>query len=154
MTAQYSGLCKLGGVGLIAYGFLFLLSGVIDRATGPPPSSGTDILAWIGTHERLLAFPSELLFFEAAFLVPGTVALYHSLATTDKAKAVTGSGILAIAISVMALLAIVHGRLVYPSMAFASTRPTLRPSPSHSTTAGSMRSACCWGWPSSCSASP
>jgi hypothetical protein len=114
ITAHYSSLYKLGGVGLIAYGFLFLLSGVIDLATGPPPSSGTDILAWIGTHERLLAFPSELLFFEAAFLVPGAIALYHSLATTDKATAVTGCGILGIAISVMALLAIVHGRLVYP----------------------------------------
>jgi len=114
ITAQDSSLYKLGGVGLIAYGFLYLLSGVMGLAAGPPPSSGTDILAWIGMHGRLLAFPSELLFFEAAFLVPGTIALYHSLATTDKATAVTGSGILAIAISVMALLAIVHGRLVYP----------------------------------------
>jgi hypothetical protein len=93
---------------------LFLLSGSIDLATGPPPSSGTEILAWIGQHGRLLAFPSELLLFEAAALVPGTAALYHSLATTDKAKAVTGCGILAIAIAVMALLAIVHGRLAYP----------------------------------------
>lgn len=93
---------------------LFLLSGVIDLATGPPTSSGTDIVAWIGTHERLLAFPSELLLFEAAFLVPGAIALYHSLAGADKAKAVTGCGILAIAISVMAFVAIVHARLVYP----------------------------------------
>jgi len=93
---------------------LFLLSGVIDLAAGPPPSSGTDIVAWIGTHEGLLAFPSELLLFEAAFLVPGAIALCHSLAGTDKAKAVTGCGILAIAISVMAFVAIVHGRLVYP----------------------------------------
>ena len=93
---------------------LFFLSGVIDLAAGPPTSSGTDIVAWIATHERLLAFPSELLFFEAAFLVPGAIALYHSLAGTDKAKAVTACGILAIAISVMAFGAIVHGRLVYP----------------------------------------
>jgi hypothetical protein len=114
ITVQYSNLYKLGGAGLIGYGSLFLLSGVIDLATGPPPSSGTDILAWIGTHERLLAFPSELLFFEAAFLIPGAIALHHSLAITGKATAVTGCGILAIAISVMALLAIVHGRLVYP----------------------------------------
>jgi hypothetical protein len=93
---------------------LYFLSGVIDLAAGPPPSSGTDIVAWIGTHERLLAFPSELLFFEAAFLVPGTIALYQSLAGTDKAKAVTGCGLIAIAISVMAFMAIVHGRLAYP----------------------------------------
>jgi hypothetical protein len=114
ITAQDSGLYKLGGVGLVAFGLLSFLSGVIDFAAGPPTSSGTDIVAWIGTHERLLAFPSELLFFEAAFLVPGAIALYHSLAGTDKAKAVTGCGILAIAISVMAFVAIVHGRLVYP----------------------------------------
>jgi hypothetical protein len=114
IPAQDRGLYQLGGVGLVAFGLLFLLSGVIDLAAGPPPSSGTGILAWISAHERLLAFPSELLFFEAAFLVPGAIALGHSLAGTDKAKAVTGCGILAIAISVMAFVAIVHGRLVYP----------------------------------------
>jgi hypothetical protein len=93
---------------------LFFVSGVIDLAAGPPPSSGTDIVAWIGAHERLLAFPSELLFFEAAFLVPGAIALYHSLAGIHKAKAVTGCGFLGIAITVMAFTAVVHGRLVYP----------------------------------------
>jgi hypothetical protein len=71
-------------------------------------------VAWINMHERLVAFPSEILFFEAAFLVPGTAALYHSLATTGKATTVAGCGMLAIAISVMALMAIVHGRLAYP----------------------------------------
>jgi hypothetical protein len=65
-------------------------------------------------HERLVALPSELLFFEAAFLVPGTAALYQSLATTGKATAVAACGMLAIAISVMVLTAIVHGRLAYP----------------------------------------
>ena len=98
----------------MAFGVLFLVSGVIDLAAGPPPSSGIDIVAWIGTHERLLAFPSELLFFEAALLVPGAIGLYHSLAETDKAKAAGGCGFLAIAISVMAFAAVVHGRLVYP----------------------------------------
>ncbi|HEY8258752.1 MAG TPA: hypothetical protein VIG08_13930 [Gemmatimonadales bacterium] len=114
MTDQDRGLYKLGGIGLVAFGLLSLLHGVIDLAAGAPTSSGTDLLAWIGAHERLLAFPSELLFFEAAFLVPGAIALYHSLAGTDKAKAATGCGILAIAIAVMAFVAIVHGRLVYP----------------------------------------
>ena len=114
MMAQQNGLSKMGGVGLVVYGAMSLAGGVVDFAAGPPPRSGRDILAWIGAHERLLAFPSELLFFEAAFLVPGTVALYHSLAATDRAKAAAGSGILAVAISVMALVAIVHGRLVYP----------------------------------------
>jgi|SoiMethySBSTD1v2_1073268.scaffolds.fasta_scaffold207511_2 hypothetical protein len=81
---------------------------------GPPPSSPVDILAWVDAHERLVAFPSEILFLEAAFLVPGTAALYHSLATTGKSTTVAGCGMLALAISVMALLAIVHGRLAYP----------------------------------------
>ena len=93
---------------------LSLLNGVIGLAAGSPASSRTDIVPWIGAHERLLAFPSELLFFEAAFLVPGAIALCHSLAGTDQAKAATSCGILAIAISVMAFVAIVHGRLVYP----------------------------------------
>lgn len=81
---------------------------------GPPPSSPTDILAWVDLHQRLVGFPSEILFFEAAFLVPGTAALYESLAGTGKATTVAGCGMLAMAISVMALTAVVHGRLAYP----------------------------------------
>jgi hypothetical protein len=38
VTAQDSGLYRLGGVGLIAFGSLFLLGGIIDLVTGPPPS--------------------------------------------------------------------------------------------------------------------
>jgi hypothetical protein len=114
ITSQYHSLYKLGGVGLIAYGSLVLAGAFIDQATGPPPPTPADILAWVNTHERLVAFPSELLFFEAAFLVPGTAALYHSLAPNAKATTVVGCGMLAIAISVMALLAVVHGRLAYP----------------------------------------
>jgi hypothetical protein len=71
-------------------------------------------LGWVDLHERLVVFPSELLFFEAAVLIPGTAALYHSLATRGKATTLAGCGMLAIAISVMAFTAVVHGRLAYP----------------------------------------
>jgi hypothetical protein len=61
-----------------------------------------------------VTFPSDILFSEAALLVPGTAALYQRLTATGKATTVTGCGMLAIAISVMVLTAIVHGRLAYP----------------------------------------
>ena len=45
--------------------------------------------------------------------VPAVIALYHSLASVDKVKAATGCGMFAVVIPVIAVLLIVHGRLVY-----------------------------------------
>jgi hypothetical protein len=40
--------------------------------------------------------------------------LYHSLIDVDRTKAATGCGIIAATIPVVAVMLIVHGRLVYP----------------------------------------
>jgi len=107
-------LYKFGGVGFIVSGLLFLSVGVLDLVTGPPPATGAAILAWITAQTVPLSLINELLFFAAMFLVPAVIALYDSLATVDRVKAATGCGIMATVIPVTAILAIVHGRLVYP----------------------------------------
>src|SRR5204863_6600353 len=42
------------------------------------------------------------------------IALYQSLVHFDKTKAATGCGIIAATVPIMAVMLIVHGRLVYP----------------------------------------
>ena len=59
-------------------------------------------------------FVSEFLFFATVLLVPGTIALYQSLVDVDRTKAAAGCGIIAATIPVMAVMLIIHGRLVYP----------------------------------------
>jgi hypothetical protein len=114
MSHDVKGLYKFGGAAFIASGILFLLRDILDLVAGPPPSGGQEILAWIGSGDFVLAMANEILFVAAVSLVPAVIALYHSLAPIDKVKASVGCGILAMVIPVIAVLDIVHGRLVFP----------------------------------------
>lgn len=105
---------KAGGGALVASGVLFAAVAFVDFAAGSPPSNGLDILRWRDSQELLLDFVSEALFFASVLLIPGIIAVYDSLADVDRRKAATGCGIIAATIPVIAVMLIVHGRLVYP----------------------------------------
>jgi hypothetical protein len=105
---------KFGGGALAASGILFVVLAFLDFQAGPPPSNGAEILLWRDSQALVLDFVSEFLFFATVLLVPGTVAVYQSLVDVDRTKAATGCGIIAATIPVMAVMLIVHGRLVYP----------------------------------------
>ena len=98
----------------MASGILFVVLALLDFRAGPPPSKGAEILVWRDSQALVLDFVSEFLFFATVLLVPGTIALYESLVDVDKTKAATGCGIIAATIPVMAVMLIVHARLVYP----------------------------------------
>jgi len=125
MSDELKGLYKLGGAAFIISGILFLSRDVLELTAGPPPSSGVQILAWVQSERLVLSFVSEVLFFAAITLVPAVIALYHSLAGTAPAKAATGCGIMATAIPVVAMLLIVHGRLVYPVYGIRVSSPAV-----------------------------
>ena len=105
---------KFGGVALVASGVLFVLLAFLDFRAGPPPSNGAEILVWRDSQALTLDFVSEFLFFATVLLIPGTIAVYQSLLDVDRTKAATGCGIIAATIPVIAVMLIVHGRLVYP----------------------------------------
>lgn len=114
MPRELTRLNRFGGGALVASGILFVVLAFLDFRAGPPPSDGAEILLWRDSQALVLDFVSELLFFATVLLVPGTVALYRSLVDLDRTKAATGCGIIAATIPVMAMMLIVHGRLVYP----------------------------------------
>ena len=114
MSHQPDGLNKLGGFSFIISGVLFLVKYLLDLATGPPPSSGAEILAWVTAKKLPLEWVSEILFFAGGFLIPAIIALYRSLAGVEGAKAAAGCGLIAAAIPTLFMTLIVHGRLVYP----------------------------------------
>ena len=105
---------KFGGGALVASGILFAVLAFLDFRTGPPPSNGAEILLWRDAQALVLDFVSESLFFATVLLVPGTLALYQSLVDVDRTKAEMGCGIIAATIPVMAVMLIIHGRLIYP----------------------------------------
>lgn len=111
---ELKGLYRLGGISFIVVGILFLSRYLLDLLAGPPPSSGTEILAWRAAEELPTAMTNEILFFAALFLVPSVIALYRSLAGVDRTKVAAGCGVIAAVIPIIFVLDIVHGRLVYP----------------------------------------
>ncbi len=125
MSRGLKGLYKFGGAAFVVSGLLFLSRAILDLMAGAPPSNGAEILAWIASNSLIQDFQSEILFFAAAFLVPAVVALYQSLADVDRTKAVIGCGIMAVAIPVLMVLLIVHGRLVYPVYGIRVSTPDL-----------------------------
>jgi len=125
MSHELKGLYKFGGISFIISGILFLLKYLLDLTAGPPPSSGAEILEWTVSGKLPLAFTSEVLFFAAMFLVPAVIALYYSLATTDRIKAMLGCGIIAVVIPIIDVLLIVHGRLIYPVFGIRVNTPPI-----------------------------
>ena len=114
MPPEMRRLYKFGGGALAASGVLFVVLAFLNYRTGPPPSNGAEILLWRDSQALVLDFVSEVFFFATVLLVPGTIALYQDLVDVDKTKAAAGCGIIAATIPVMAVILIVHGRLVYP----------------------------------------
>jgi len=105
---------KFGGGALVSSGILFVLVAFLDFRAGPPPSNGAEILLWRDSQALVLDFVSEFFFFATVLLIPGTIALYRSFVDGDRTKAAAGCGIIATTIPVMAVMLIIHGRLIYP----------------------------------------
>lgn len=112
-----------GGGALVASGILFAVVAFLDYQAGPPPSTGAAILRWRDAQVLVLDFVSECYFFAAVLLVPGTIALYRGLVEVDRTKAAAGCGIIAVTIPVMAVMLVVHGRLVYPVFGMRADTP-------------------------------
>ena len=91
---------KFGGGAFVASGVLFVVLAFLDFRTGPPSSSGAEILLWRDSHALVLDFVSEFLFFATVLLVPGTIALYQSLLDVERTRAAAGCGIIAATIPV------------------------------------------------------
>jgi hypothetical protein len=105
---------KLGGISFIGSGALFLIKSVLDLLVGDPPSTGSELLAWKTSHQLPLALANELLIFAAVLLIPALLALYRSLDGSDSPWVGFGCGLFAVVIPVILVLAMVHGRLMYP----------------------------------------
>jgi len=114
MTSDHRGLYRLGGAAWVVAGLLFLMRAILDFVVGPPPFNGADVLGWIAAHRLAQSLQSEVLFFAAVLLVPGIVALYRSLADRHPVRAATGCGVMGVVVALVAVMLVVHGRLVYP----------------------------------------
>ena len=105
---------RSGGLSLLGASALLLIKCALELASGPPPSNGSDILAWVAMNSRTLPWISEILFFATILLVPGVIVLYKHLGERSPTQAAIGCGVMAVVIALMSILLVVHGRLVFP----------------------------------------
>jgi len=125
MPSERTELAKYGGIAFVMSGALFFSRYVLEAVAGPPPSSGVGIIAWVETNRLVLSLVSEVLFFACMLLVPAVIALYLRLASVERTLTAIGCGIIAVVIPVLAVLLIVHGRLVYPVYGLAISDPAV-----------------------------
>lgn len=116
--------------GSSAYAWCFALGGVcfFGRAVtailaGPPPPTGTEILAWIDAAGVTMMLGNEALVIGAALLLAGLYGVQQSFRPLAPTKTTAGSVLLLAACIVCLLLGIVQGRFVYPIHGLSLTRP-------------------------------
>ncbi|GAA0223070.1 hypothetical protein [Cryptosporangium japonicum] len=95
-------------------GALFLSKAGLDLLVGQPPSDQARLPAWVDSHHLLLALTNETMALGAVLLIPLVLALYQRLGGATRPWVGFGCGALATAVPVILVLAVVHGRLVYP----------------------------------------
>ena len=108
------GLAQLGGIAFVASGLLFFANAVVQLVMGPPPSTGSEILAWMAAQPVAEDLAPEVLFFAVGFMVPAVIALYENLAPTHRGHAALGVGMMAATIPIFCGAMIVVGRFPYP----------------------------------------
>lgn len=106
---------RLGGVAALVSGAFFLAMLILQRLVGDPPSGGARLVEWAASHRVLLALTNESIAFAAGFLLPAVLALYRRLGGSRRPWVAFGCALLGMVVPVLlVLLAIVHGRLMYP----------------------------------------
>lgn len=113
-----------------AYAWCLLLGGAcfFGRAVtalliGSPPSTGADILTWIGNANVLIMLSNEALVIGAGLLIMGHNGFQQSFKPLAPMQTTAGSALLFAACIVCLVLGVVQGRFVYPIHGLSLTRP-------------------------------
>lgn len=115
-SSAYAWCLTLGGA-------CFFGRAVTALLAGPPPSTGTEILAWIDAARVTMMFGNEALVIGAGLLLAGLYGFQQSFKPFAPMKTTAGSVLLLAACVVCLLLGIVQGRFVYPVHGLSLTRP-------------------------------
>lgn len=113
-----------------AYAWCLLLGGIcfLGRATtalltGPPPSTGTEILKWIEAARGMMMWSNEALVIGAGLLLVGLYGFQKAFQPRAPMTTTAGSVLFLAAFVICFMLGIVQGRFVYPLYGLSLTRP-------------------------------
>ncbi len=105
---------RVSGISFIAAGMLFLVQNMFLLFPQFPPDESIEIQKWLFHWKFNISMSNEILFFGSISLIPSIIGLYKVLIQNDKVRTSIGCGILALVITILSMICMIQGRLVYP----------------------------------------
>lgn len=108
---------------LILAGLCFTGRAITAIVTGPPPSTGAEILAWIDGARFIMMLSNEALVIGATLLLIGVFGFQRLFSQMAPMQSIAGTAVFFAAGVVCLVLGIVQGRFVYPIHGIELVRP-------------------------------
>lgn len=103
-----------GGWALIVGGVLLFGAQVVIALLPTPPVAPSGSARWVNEYASRLSMSDELLFFAVVCLTPGVVALFRTTRFRRPVSSLLGCCSLLLAMTLLGVLVVVGGRMVYP----------------------------------------
>jgi hypothetical protein len=104
----------LGGRALIIGGVLMFVAQLVIALLPAPPFAPSGLARWVTENALRLSMSDELLFFAVVCLTPGVVALFRTTRFRRPVSSLLGCCSLLLAMTLLAVLVVIGGRMVYP----------------------------------------
>jgi hypothetical protein len=103
-----------GGWALIIGGVLLFGAQFLIALLPAPPAAPSGLARWVQEYAFPLSMSDELLFFAIVCLTPGVVVLFRTTRFRRPVSSLLGCSSLLLAMTLLGVLVVVGGRLVYP----------------------------------------
>ena len=114
MKNEINSSIRIGGLLFMISGLFFAGAFVLLSYIPQVPSTGPEIIAWLGKWRVFIALSNELTFFAAVLMVPGIYSIFSLFFQRHKVKTILGCSLISMSSMTLILLVIVQGRLCYP----------------------------------------
>lgn len=114
MNKETNRVMRMTGFALIVAGILLAAQALFMYLAQSPPRDVTALQLWLDSGKQSLMMANELLFFAAVAIATTLVGLYRLLVKNAPVLTVFGCSLLGIATTLLFVLCIIQGRMVYP----------------------------------------
>lgn len=114
-----------GGLVLILGGILLYCAQLIVAFLPRPPAAQALLTQWTRHNALQLSVSNELFFFAILCLIPAIIVLYQTIKPRHTISMLAGCGNFLLAVTLLSMLVVIEGRLVYPVYELALTTDSI-----------------------------